>query len=93
MGKHYEMPVPLSLALTTERIEFLISLSDKDLRDNVSLQLIRDLIEDRIKLRAQIVKVTDALEQCRKNFNNTVGKFQNLQDYLEGNDVEEECEE
>lgn len=89
MSKTYEMPPQVALALTTERIEFLASMSDHELQTRISVQLIRDLIEDRVKLRAEVVKYHDRIEQCTKAMASLRATSNGLQDYLDGRDTEE----
>ena len=86
--KSYNVEMPIAIALTTERIEFLSRLTDDELKDEITVDLLKDLIEDRVKLRKQIMQAAESLKSLRGLMEATLRRYDNLQDYLEGRDPE-----
>lgn len=88
MRKVYEMPAAVSLALTTERIEFLRGYTDEQLKEQIPAGLLRDLIEDRIKLRRELVTMETSIIQAQKQLNATFRKIESIKAVLDGRDPE-----
>src|SRR5262245_16391688 len=80
----YEIPMALSLALTTNRVQFLNQLSDEDLGKEDVRRLLHDLIEDRVVMQQQLVSAVEGVKQTVKQLDAAYLKIAALRDILDG---------
>lgn len=84
MSKVYEdLPMAVAVALCTERVEFLSRLTDADLKA-IPVTLLRDLIEDRRKLRGELTVMMTTIRNAAFAMNAAVRKLDQLSDLLDG---------
>lgn len=91
MPKTYDIPMSLSVALNTDRIEFLAGLTPEQLAQEDARQVLRDLIEDRVKLRREIAKCVDALRDAERQVSAAQMKWRNLEVLLNGTVDDGKC--
>lgn len=85
MSKTLELPQAIAIALSTERLEFLRGLSNDELaKQEDVLELIRLLIEDRVKLRKEITILRDSMVQLDKLTTSVRVKSERLGSILDG---------
>lgn len=89
--KEYKVPMQVHIALATDRTQFLASLTEEQIRDPQYqlVPLLRDLIEDRIKLRAEVHACTEQLRSVQGMVDATVNKWRSLGLVLDGKDAGE----
>lgn len=90
--KQYDVPQAVALALTTQRIAFLRGLSDEAMATTAIRELLIDLIEDRVKLRQELVEAIDAIDHMRKAIAAFGGRYRNLLGVLDGRKVDGESD-
>ena len=86
MSATYQMPVAVSLAVTSDRVEFLKGLKDSDLTGPGIADLLRDLLNDRASLRQNVIQAVDSLDEIRNQIEASIGRFSHLLDILDGRD-------
>lgn len=91
MTQVLNVPQKIAIALSTERIEFLKGIRDDEYRENEDvIDLVRCLIEDRVKLRRQVLTLMEQLKQLRKLAQSTEAKSLALDSILDGQEWEVE---
>lgn len=84
MATKYDLPLALAIALNTERVKFLSTMTDADLQKQDTRAVLRDLINDRAALRPLVRNILDQVEQSEKQLAATRLKVETLLNTLDG---------
>mgnify|MGYP000867958031 CR=1 FL=1 len=95
MSRTYALPQKVALALSTNRIEFLAGMTDEEFRssDWDYVQLLRDLINDRVVLEQRAHEAADCLKHADAQLTAARLRWDNLWNDLHDLVDDEENEE